>query len=496
MKAVIYRRVSTEEQAKEGYSIGAQETMCKAFLKSQSWDLVDIYTDEGVSAKDTNRDSLKRMLSDAKLNKFDVIVVYRLDRLTRSVKDLYDLLETIETHGVKFKSVTEPYDTTTAAGKLFITLVAALAQWERENLAERVKFGMDQMFLEGKRPGAKMPYGYTKQGELIEDEVKILHKLRELYMEGNGFRAVANKLNEMGLLRNGKEWTSFTTYYTLNNPFYAGKMRWGEKKLDGKYASRKMENVVDVKLQDHDYPTVYSWSQYIEHTKRMKSREFNGYSKKMEYWFTGMIKCGKCGSSMTGRVHRNKRKDGTYYEYISYICSKRQMIGSTGCSMPMMRQELIEKLLLEFIRKYKIELEEARTAITDEQKADSIQTELDQLHSTLEKVRERRKRWQYAFVEQLITADELRERTEDDLVEMEAIESKIKRLELEQRKDNNIALDQINNFTEMWDGLDDVGKQQLLKILFKEIVVTTPLEKAKARKGEFIKASLKSVVFN
>ncbi|MGF9826753.1 recombinase family protein, partial [Brevibacillus agri] len=132
MRTAVYMRVSTEDQAREGFSIPAQREKLLAYVHSQGWEVAAIYADEGISAKDTNRPALKRLLRDIREGNIDVVLVYRLDRLTRSVLDLYRLLQEFEKYDVRFKSCTEVYDTTTAIGRLFITLVAALAQWERE----------------------------------------------------------------------------------------------------------------------------------------------------------------------------------------------------------------------------------------------------------------------------------------------------------------------------------------------------------------------------
>lgn len=497
MKAGLYERVSTDEQAKEGYSIAAQDSKGKAFIESQGWTLNGVYVDDGESAKDLNRPDLQRLLSDAQNGKIDVIVVYKLDRLTRSVKDLYDLLETLEMHGVKFKSVTEPYDTTTAAGKLFITLVAALAQWERENLAERVRFGMEQMVKEGKRPGAKMPFGYTKEGEIVDEEYRILRKLRELYMKGLGFRAVGNTLNEMGLLRRGKRWTAFTVYFVLSNPFYAGKMRWGGKKKNGKYASRKMENFVDVILQDHDYPTTFTWDEYLEHTQRMKEREYNGYTKKREYWFAGILRCGKCGNRMTGRYHQNKRKDGSYNRIFSYVCTIRQSSGSEACSMPMFRQELVEKLIMEHIDEIALNQESLKSKMnTDEKERVKIEHRLSTLNADLNNVLERRKKWQYMFMEDLITEDELRERNKEEQELMTSLKKEIETLNSKLTSNESHSIDKLLTIPDIWKSLTDTEKNEMMRIIFKDIVLQTPLEKAQGVKGKFIPASIQEITFN
>ncbi|WP_052738057.1 recombinase family protein [Bacillus sp. SA1-12] len=148
MRAALYIRVSTHEQV-EGYSISAQKRQLAAYCESQGWEIANYYIEEGVSAKNTNRPELQRMLTHIREGLIDVVVVYKLDRLTRSVLDLYNLLQTFEKYNCKFKSSTEVYDTTSAVGRMFITLVASFAQFERERLGERVRMGMEQKAKEG-----------------------------------------------------------------------------------------------------------------------------------------------------------------------------------------------------------------------------------------------------------------------------------------------------------------------------------------------------------
>src|SRR5690554_6076229 len=168
MKARIYIRVSTEDQAKEGFSLSAQEEKCKQFIEFNDWTYDGVYKDDGFSGKDLKRPAIQQLLRDIKQREFDALVVYRLDRLTRSVVDLHYLLDLFDKHKVMFKSATEPYETTSAIGRLFVSIVGSLAQWERENMIERVKVAMEKRALEGKRNGANPPYGYKLvDGQLI-----------------------------------------------------------------------------------------------------------------------------------------------------------------------------------------------------------------------------------------------------------------------------------------------------------------------------------------
>jgi site-specific DNA recombinase len=225
VKVAAYIRVSTDEQAQEGYSIPAQRNRLEAYAISQGWEIVQWYVDEGESAKDLNRTNLKRLLKALEQGIFECVLVYRLDRLTRSVLDLYKLLNTFEKHNVKFKSATEVYDTTTAIGRLFITLVAALAQWERENLGERVRMGMQQKAKEGKWTVSTPPLGYGSIDSVLtinHQEGSIIKEIYNLYLSGMGMWKIAKNLNERRIYgRSGKPWVQTTIRYILTNPIYA-----------------------------------------------------------------------------------------------------------------------------------------------------------------------------------------------------------------------------------------------------------------------------------
>ena len=250
MKTAIYVRVSTEEQAREGYSISAQLQRLKAFCVSQNWTVEGIYADEGVSAKDMNRPELKRMLNDIEEGKINCVLVYRLDRLTRSVFDLYKLLETFDKYECKFKSATEVYDTTTAMGRMFITIVAALAQWERENMGERMAFGKKEKARQSKWTSSHVPFGYDinkEKDKLIINplEAKIVRKMFDLYPT-MGMRTIALYLNENKMFtRLGNNWTDNTVSQILKNPVYCGYIYWSGEVYKGHHEGIVSEEVFE-----------------------------------------------------------------------------------------------------------------------------------------------------------------------------------------------------------------------------------------------------------
>lgn len=500
MRVALYVRVSTEEQFTEGYSIAAQRDRLNSYCLSQEWDVVETYVEEGQSAKDTDRTQLKQLIADAENGAFDIVLVYKLDRLTRSVLDLYTLLQTFERCNVKFKSATELYDTTTAMGKLFITLVAALAQWERENLAERVRLGMEQMVMEGKRPGGPIPFGYDSSGKVIEDEARVIREVRSLYMNGLGFRLVAKTLNQCGKLRRGQEWSSYTVYYVLDNPYYAGKLRWGSKKTDGKYSNRKKEEAVECIIQDSDHERIFTWEEYVEHTARMKRRSFHGYSKVNQYWFSSVLKCGKCGAAMTGRVKKNKLKNGGESVFITYICANKQTKGA--CKMPLFRQELVEKLLIEWIASVKLEYD--RVAVNmgtsdDGGRRTQLTEELTALRKELQKIKERKSKWQNLLLDEMITKEEYTERITEERQKEESIALMItdKESELASQSNTDDTLQTLFGLEDYWGSLNDKQKSDLIQTVFRSIEIDTPIESSYglARKGHFIPANIKSVQY-
>ncbi|MFB7640022.1 recombinase family protein [Peribacillus butanolivorans] len=164
-----------------------------SFVKSQGWEVYDFYVEEGVSAKNLKRPSMQRLIQDTIDKKFDVVVFYKLDRLVRSVSDLDSLLQLFDENKIAIRSVTEPFDTPTAIGRFLITLVAAIAQWERETISERVVINMVKKATMGERNGGRAPYGYRlKEGKLIiyDEEARFVKDIFNLYTSGKGIRSI------------------------------------------------------------------------------------------------------------------------------------------------------------------------------------------------------------------------------------------------------------------------------------------------------------------
>lgn len=480
MKVVLYVRVSTDEQAKEGVSILNQRERLISYVKSQEdWEISDIYIDDGYSAKDTNRPELQRLINDISNTKIDVVLVYKLDRLTRSVKDLYNLLEIFNVNSTGFRSAQEAFDTTTPMGRAMMGMLGIFAQWERETISERVRDNMEQIAMQGKRPGAPLPFGYDKEGNIVESEANILRVLRDLYMDGSGFLVIARRLNEMSMMHRGLAWSPQYVKYCLENPYYAGMIQWGKDTATGK----------DTILVDGDHDVIFTRQEFEKHSERLKVRSIHSYTKIREYWFAGLMRCGRCGAAMVGRYHEHKRVKNPTYKKFSYMCTNK--LQRQGCNLPMFRQDLVEKLVLDYIGDFKIQHEEIMMKSNEEKEVlTDVQNEIEQLNKELRKIIERKKKWQYAYAEGAISSEDLKERTKEDRNNEEFIQQRIEELEQENKKISDITMNILLEIPELWEVMEDKEKNELLHTFISSIVVDTPLTKVVAKPGQFIPATI------
>lgn len=494
MRVAIYVRVSTDMQAEEGYSLDAQVDRCKAYAKSQDWDVVAVYIEEGESAKDLNRPEIQRMLSDAGDASFDVLLVYRLDRLTRSVRDLNVLLDLFDKQNIKFRSATEVYDTTTAMGRLFINIVAALAEWERGNLSERVKFAMEQLTKEGRWHGGPVPEGYAWDIEsstmtIVSEEYAVLRELRRLYIAGNGTGVVAKELNLQGKLRrDSNKWSPEAVTYILDNPFYAGKIRYGKKNKNG-----------EVIWADHEYPQIFTWEEYEEHIEIMNKRKVKGRSRKSDHWFTGTLRCARCGSRLNATVYKNRRPSGGFYDpFTTYVCGSRRR--KHGCNLPMLRQTVAESMIMEYIKKmipFSNE-EVAASSVDMERSVNDITSEMEKMQKELRSLTERRKKWQYMFVEDMLSEFDFRSRKREEDEQEKILLNAIESLKAVEIGTNTDIMNQLIDLPALWYELSDSDKKEVMQTAFDSIYFDCDLETGldNSKRGQQLPFKITEVHFN
>ena len=234
-KAGVYVRVSTEEQAKEGISIDAQIDRCAAFCKARGWEVYRIYTDAGFSAGTLKRPALQSLLQDAEEKRFQVLLVYKIDRFSRRLKDLISILEDLKAKNINFSSVTEQIDTTTAMGEAFFQIIGVFAQLERGMVKERVEMAFDKKISAGEALH-RAPYGYNYKNRKLVVKNEEAEKVKEIFLmweAGVSYKIISEKF----------ALPVSTLYEIVKNPIYIGKVQYKGKLYPGSHQAIIDENL-------------------------------------------------------------------------------------------------------------------------------------------------------------------------------------------------------------------------------------------------------------
>ena len=227
-KIAAYIRVSTTEQS-NGYGLDTQRTKIQQWADLHDVETVDWYKDTA-SGGDTNRDGLQSMLERLGDCEYDAVIVYKADRLSRSLKDLLTVIDDVlEPCGAAFVSVTEQFDTSTASGRLFLQMIGSFSEFERALITERLQEGRRSKAEDGGHAAGEIPFGYVKNadGELeLSDHAETVRRIFRMRDDGDTLRKIAETLNEDGVpTKKGGKWHASTVSYILKNDKYRGLMR-------------------------------------------------------------------------------------------------------------------------------------------------------------------------------------------------------------------------------------------------------------------------------
>lgn len=233
LKACVYTRVSTSEQAMEGYSIEEQERMCKAAIVSKGWEYIGTYSDPGISGRTMDRLGLQKMIRAIERGEIQAVVIYKLDRLSRKQRDTMTIIEDIFLENdVDLVSLNETLDTSTPWGRAMIGILSSFNQMESENIQMRTAMGKEAKATKGGYAGGKPPLGYKSvNGELVvvEEEAEIVRLIYKLRKDGMTMVKIAEELNKRGLkTKQGNEFRHSAIQVILNNKeMYQGHYRYG-----------------------------------------------------------------------------------------------------------------------------------------------------------------------------------------------------------------------------------------------------------------------------
>ena len=236
MRVALYARVSTEDQAKEGFSLDAQMKKLEAYCRSRGWTPAGKFIDDGYSGRNTERPAYQEMM--ASMDQWDVVLVLKMDRIHRNSVNFTAMMSLLKKNNKEFNSIQEKFDTTTAMGRFVMDIMQRIAQLESEQIGERVKMGMKRKAeLCTGMLGSGHPYGYVyshKELHIEPDEAKTVRLIYKLRSEGLSTEEIAKKLNEDDIpAKKGGTWNRQSVHKILRNPLYIGKVRWDGVIRDG-----------------------------------------------------------------------------------------------------------------------------------------------------------------------------------------------------------------------------------------------------------------------
>jgi site-specific DNA recombinase len=483
----LYCRVSTKMQVKDGDSIENQKKWLIEYAHHKNLEY-KVYSDEGYSAKDQSRPALQRLFNDIKENKIRSVVVAKLDRMVRSIKDLWDILTFFEEYKIIFRSLSDSFDTATANGRLTLNVLGSVAQWEREIISERVGENMRQRAKDGKWNGGPIPFGYQKKDKTIvinEKEAQILRTIYAKYLETESIRAVTHWLNTNHYkTKHGMSWATSTISRLLTNPTYVGKT-WYNKRISSKTTHKiKRRSKEEWIIANGLHEPIISEKVFNKIQEILKSQAKTPIRKGSEYLLSGLVRCGKCNASMSGysqRIFRQKQ----WKTYSYYKCHNHTSKGSSICEGNSINKAILETLVIDKIlsladsKEFKID---AKKALDEFNKAIRVnRTPLEKEKISLNKENE------HIDLKKKTLLERLEDRTIDKIAYMTRV------AELDSQHENNTnrvfkienqlsemgadtinfeaVSNIINDFRLNWSHLDHLGKRNILLALVSKIIV-------------------------
>lgn len=492
LKIALYTRVSTEDQAKEGYSLEVQREYLESFAVREGYEVFKVYCDDGISAYSTRRPALQELLQDTKAKKFDLVIVYKIDRFSRNLKDLLNLVDELSNSGVAFKSATEPFDTSTSAGKLMFQQLGSFAEFERNRLAERVFPGMIKGVQQGNWQGARYaPYGYTynksaKLLEVDEQSAKVVKIIFEMALAEKSIRCITEYLTRKGYRnRNDNIFSTKLIGDILKNRIYTGKLVWNQKHYDKnqrtakgyKYIRNSSDKVV---ISEGKHEALVSEGDFEKVQELLKNRRRERKQKVSDYPLSGILYCAKCNHKYQGLSsisnHRTGLKKRWYRcsgPYRSFIKCKNKGVKAEDIE-PKVALILDQLLRSESLKKSRWTTVTGANFPTFEPMS---KVELEKLKNKLTMNRSKQSKLTDAYLENLLSEELYKQKNEGLRQEEEELQKRIALQELREveREKSKEYLDRVDEFLSRYKpGQKDIDcdtQKLVAQLLFKNIKI-------------------------
>lgn len=422
-KVALYVRVSTTSQLEEGYSIDEQKAKLTSYCDIKDWHVYKVYTDGGFSGSTTDRPALEQLVQDAQSKLFDTVLVYKLDRLSRSQKDTLYLIEDIFLkNNIEFVSLLENFDTSTPFGRAVIGLLSVFAQLEREQIKERMQLGKLGRAKSGKSMmWAKTSYGYdydkkTGSMSINEYEALVVKEIYTLYLAGMSITKLRDKINEEYPKK--PAWSYRTIRGILANPVYCGLNQYKGQTFQGSHKAI-------ISLDDFEQTQRELAIRQQTAKDLLNPRPFQA-----KYMLSGMAQCGYCHAPLKLVLGR-KRKDGTRTK--RYECYQRHPRATQGvtvynnnkkCDSGYYYMDVLEHYVLTRIAMLQNDPEKIQEIFSDGTSPavdkQAIQKQIDSLTLKLSKLND-------LYLDDRITLDELRSKSADFIKQRTVLEEEIKK---------------------------------------------------------------------
>ena len=431
-RLALYTRVSTIEQSEEGYSIDEQERLLMSWAEKNNYEVYKCYSDRGISGKDIkNRPALKELLKDAEEKKFDMVISWKINRISRKLADVLKIVDILEKNDITFKSYSEPFETDTPAGKMQFQMMALIGEFERGTIAQNVKMGMCAKAKAGEWCGGRV-LGYdlipveNQEGAkrrktkltINEIEARSVRLIFNEYSNGKGYKAITNQLNKLGYkTKKGNDFSVGSIREILTNPVYIGKVRynvrqnWSEKRRRNINANPIITDGVHEPIIDE---VLWDKVQAIMESKKGKpSRIYDG-----EYPLTGILRCPKCGAGMVISRTTNKLADGTKKRIAYYCCGAWKNKGTSVCNSNTIRVDKANEYVFTKISELLSNEKMVETIVNNinkerHKKINPAKKELERIDKELEKIDRKKTKLFEAYEEEVISKEEFKERKDE-----------------------------------------------------------------------------------
>src|SRR5271166_3168548 len=326
----LYTRVSSRNQAEADYSsLETQRERLEAYCKSQeNYTVYRVYEDGGYSADSMDRPALKEMLRDIRDGKLNCVLSYKIDRLTRSVKDFHVLMDIFDRCGVKFVSVTQSLDTQNPMGRLLRNVLLDFAQFEREMTADRTRDKMHQRAQKGLWNGGTVPFGYASENKKLIPHPEEAPRLQYMFQRFADTPSLSRLREELHRRGSNQPWSKMALDHILRNPVYCGLIRFNEQQFKAEH-----ESLIEERL--------YRKVQSIR-----RDRSHGATKIKREFLLKGLIRCAQCGSVMTPHYTQKRHKDGSVNRIPYYRCTKTMHFNNAVCTVKHINADHLESLVV------------------------------------------------------------------------------------------------------------------------------------------------------